>query len=222
LFEQGVDFTMKSRSAFTLIELLIVVAIIAILAAIAVPNFLEAQTRAKVSRVYADFRTIGTALEAYAVDNRDYPNSHNPGTGAAAWLEPPNRRLRKLTTPLAYMTKVPGPSPFVSSQDPADFRFEFQYSNQEDLLRVFPQDGSYPNCWYRVAAGLEPQADNTNPPFSEGPKWMILDRGPDARYFFDWAGTGQTWMETTVWYDPSNGTVSEGEIGRSQMKGSFQ
>src|SRR5690606_31388316 len=58
---------------FTLIELLIVVAIIAILAAIAVPNFLEAQTRAKVSRVRNDMRTMATAAEAYRVDNNDYP-----------------------------------------------------------------------------------------------------------------------------------------------------
>ena len=61
------------KKAFTLIELLIVVAIIAILAAIAVPNFLEAQTRAKVSRVLSDERTYSTALETYYIDNNAYP-----------------------------------------------------------------------------------------------------------------------------------------------------
>ena len=58
---------------FTLIELLIVIAIIAILALIAVPNFLEAQTRAKVSRVLADMRAYATSLEAYMADYGAYP-----------------------------------------------------------------------------------------------------------------------------------------------------
>lgn len=61
------------KKAFTLIELLIVVAIIAILAAIAVPNFLEAQTRAKVARILSDQRTYATALETYMIDNSAYP-----------------------------------------------------------------------------------------------------------------------------------------------------
>ena len=62
-----------NKKGFTLIELLIVVAIIAILAAIAVPNFLEAQVRSKVSRVKADHRSLATAIEAYYVDNNSYP-----------------------------------------------------------------------------------------------------------------------------------------------------
>lgn len=64
---------MRRIKGFTLIELLIVVAIIAILAAIAVPNFLEAQTRAKVARVKSDQRSMATALETYYVDNNQYP-----------------------------------------------------------------------------------------------------------------------------------------------------
>ena len=62
---------------FTLIELLIVVAIIAILAAIAVPNFLDAQMRSKVSRVKADIRSMVTAVESYAVDHNGYPIAAN-------------------------------------------------------------------------------------------------------------------------------------------------
>lgn len=61
--------------AFTLIELLIVVAIIGILAAIAVPNFLQAQLRAKVARVYADLRSMKTAIEMYHMDHNGYPPS---------------------------------------------------------------------------------------------------------------------------------------------------
>ena len=65
----------RSRSGFTLIELLIVVAIIAILAAIAIPNFIEAQVRAKVSRGLADMRSISVGLESYRVDGNHYPPS---------------------------------------------------------------------------------------------------------------------------------------------------
>ena len=72
---------MRKVISFTLIELLIVVAIIAILAAIAVPNFLEAQARSKVSRIKADMRTVGTAIETYRVDYNLPPitGTYHPG-----------------------------------------------------------------------------------------------------------------------------------------------
>ena len=64
---------MNHSKAFTLIELLIVVAIIGILAAIAVPNFLNAQIRAKISRTYADENALSTALGMYHMDIGAYP-----------------------------------------------------------------------------------------------------------------------------------------------------
>jgi len=63
----------RDSRGFTLIELLIVVAIIGIIAAIAIPNLLNAIDRGKQKRTMADMRSIGTAVESYAVDNNVYP-----------------------------------------------------------------------------------------------------------------------------------------------------
>ena len=63
----------RTEKGFTLIELLIVVAIIGIIAAIAIPNLLNAIDRGKQKRTMADMRSIGTAIESYAVDNNVYP-----------------------------------------------------------------------------------------------------------------------------------------------------
>ena len=63
----------RNSKGFTLIELLIVVAIIGIIAAIAIPNLLNAIDRGKQKRTMADMRSIGTAVESYAVDNNVYP-----------------------------------------------------------------------------------------------------------------------------------------------------
>ena len=63
---------MRREKGFTLIELLIVVAIIGIIAAIAIPNLLNAIDRSKQKRTMADMRSVGTAVEEYAIDNNFY------------------------------------------------------------------------------------------------------------------------------------------------------
>ena len=64
---------MKQRKGFTLIELMIVIAIIIILAAIAIPNYLRMTDRARRSRVAGDFTSLATASEAFSVDWGQYP-----------------------------------------------------------------------------------------------------------------------------------------------------
>jgi prepilin-type N-terminal cleavage/methylation domain-containing protein len=62
-----------NSNGFTLIELLITLVVIGVIAAIAIPNLASAIDRGKQKRTMADLRTIGTAVEAYSVDNGTYP-----------------------------------------------------------------------------------------------------------------------------------------------------
>ena len=63
---------MRKNEGFTLIELMIVIAIIGILAAIAIPQFSAYRTRSYNSAAEADLRNAATAQEAYYVDNQTY------------------------------------------------------------------------------------------------------------------------------------------------------
>jgi prepilin-type N-terminal cleavage/methylation domain-containing protein len=58
----------KRRGGFTLVEIMIVVAIIALLAAIAVPGFLRARKRSQASRILNDLRLIDSAVDQYAIE----------------------------------------------------------------------------------------------------------------------------------------------------------
>jgi len=190
---------MQNKKAFTLIELLIVVAIIAILAAIALPNFLEAQTRSKVARVKSDLRTMATALEAYRVDSNSYPHSY---VVADALIEPRIKRLSPLTTPLAYMTSIP---PDIFSRDKVT-----TYSNEDIRVPIYTDKKSYArfvtNAFGTVENGRNVYRLFWRVDFPQS-EWVLRSRGPRGTA----GGIGETFTKLDA-YDPTNGTISNGNI----------
>ncbi len=153
----------RNREGFTLIELLIVVAIIAILAAIALPNFLEAQTRAKVTRVRSDLRTVGMALELFRVDRGMYPIASLNEWTSPIW-PPHSWRLAPLTTPIAYLTRLPrdtfNPGTDIFSQlEPNTYHYDNRYAPVRPDWAWVPYYGH--THWSLVSYG----------PDQEGPDW---------------------------------------------------
>jgi general secretion pathway protein G len=71
---------MKARSGFTLVEILIVVVILGILAAIVIPQFTEASTEAKTSSLCTDLQTMRSQIELYKIQHNDALPGANAGT----------------------------------------------------------------------------------------------------------------------------------------------
>jgi len=73
-FKNGGNSSLKNNKGFTLIKILVVVAIITILAAIAVPQYAKYRKRAQDSAALSDLKTIQTEAEAYYSDHSAYPH----------------------------------------------------------------------------------------------------------------------------------------------------
>jgi len=179
--------------AFTLIELLIVVAIIAILAAIAVPNFLEAQVRAKTSRAKADMRSLKTALETYRIDNNKYMDTM---VGVQIMEFAP------LTTPIAYMSSVPL-DPFPNKNTGNFPAYWYEQGAYEYVRYVQEANGDLTLRWDINGAPNIPPV---------GANYFLLSNGPDRRQSTNYGNTIPFALLPYGMYDPTNGTVSFGDI----------
>lgn len=200
---------------FTLIELLIVIAIILILIAIALPNFLEAQIRAKVTKAAGEIRTIGIAQEEYNLDWKQYTNDCIGSDST-----PPRQGCLQLTTPIAYISELPA--------DP--FGEAFRSGSSARILL----DGKAVD-FYPMGTGVNPRTfqkafatSGAPPPFSQQnlpirEAYIIYSSGPSdkepgnptatfpAEANIEDPSTGQGWIV----YAATNGTKSFGGIIRT-------
>ncbi len=206
----------RSR-ALTLIELILVVAILTILAVMAGPSISDAFTRTRVSRASADLRTVSLAVELYTIDNGTFPmpSVERVLGDARAPMTEWTPIARGLTTPIAYLTSNP-PDPFADPARPhAPIQFEragrVAVEGVECILCIpVPADTvgttSLTGTAWPVWACSE---------FLTPRPWVAYSIGPDGARgmsFGDWSRDSRYHIDDR--YDPTNGVKSPGNILR--------
>jgi len=209
----------------TLIELLIILAVLSILAAIAIPNLQQASVRARIATVKNNLRMLSGALMIYRSDHGSLPTGR-PTPGSDPYGVFSMYALSCLTTPIAYASAEIMNDPF-GPLEPSTRAFEFA-SNMISEVGAAPPSRPFPHrigtpsllyFYYPKFAALRNQAAFNREGFaalSSGPDRtdsfgvyypFPAQLPPGARHYGVYSA-----MDTV--YDPTNGTISGGDIGR--------
>jgi len=179
---------------FTLIELLIVVAIIGILAAIAVPNFLNAQLRAKISRVVSEEKSVAEAYIMYRMDQSKWPPH----------IDRDPAQHRYVTSPIAYLsTSIID----IFAQSEMALR-DPTWVNSVGQYHCEPAAFWHTGQWSGAITN-EPQYFKSN----RNAAYFVMSYGPDQDF--------DQYKADAALYDSSNGLTSNGDL-LTASQGNFQ
>ncbi len=187
--------------AFTLVELLIVLSIVAILAMVAAPKMVESKLLSKLAQTYQDQRLLQNALDSYFMDYGEYPRDQ-----LADWLYG-TYYLRggytQLTSPIRYLEKIMA-DPFREPKPDGQF-YTYQGESGSDESYFCPNGRVSNRCIHA---------------------YLIVGYGPNKRSdtnvgtfpYGHWYPSGR--MSYLVSYSPTNGSESWGDIYR--LMGDYQ
>lgn len=188
-----------STPAFTLIELLIVVAIIGILAAIAVPNFLNAKTRAKISRNYAEMRMIEDQNVIRKNDTGLFMVDGNDGSFGETCEFP---AAIQATSPWGNLPTSRQRQDGFGFDNMFDGRIYSQLTTPINYIGSIPIDPFMPGIFY----GFETR----DCPNKAGSHYLLFSAGPDGDVG-DWITN-----RNAKPYQSSNGLISNGDVWLSR------